>query len=173
MTGTLTMRLSFMLVLLTMGCSSGPMGGPTSYNVPPTRTGAPQYQAPIATQPTMSPTTTSVRVLPFATLPPHASMQAQNGGVRPLAMLASNDQYVDGRPVPFLTRQAQLPATGGAKPRKLTMNTSASSVDSSQNGALANGLPPSPNEDLRYRGGRTIQNLTWANVYVGGQAAWR
>jgi hypothetical protein len=99
MTGTLTMRLSFMLVLLTMGCSSGPMGGPTSYNVPPTRTGAPQYQAPIATQPTMSPTTTSVRVLPFATLPPHASMQAQNGGVRPLAMLASNDQYVDGRPV--------------------------------------------------------------------------
>ncbi|MDB5347211.1 MAG: hypothetical protein JWP89_5588 [Schlesneria sp.] len=172
MTGTFTMRLSFMLALLTMGCSSGPMGGPSSYNVPPTRTGAPQSQAPIATQPMMSPTTTSVRVLPFATLPPHASMQAQNGGVRPLAMLASNDQMIDGRSMPFLTRQAQLPSTGGAKPRKLTINTSASSADSSQNGALANGLPPSPNEDLRYRGGRTIQNLTWANVYVGGQAAW-
>ena len=173
MTGTFNMRWGFALTLLTLGCNSGPMGGPAAYGVPPTRTGAPGTSAPIATQPMISPTTTSVRVLPFATLPPHASMQAQNGAVRPLAVLAANDQMIDGRSTPYLTRQAQLPAGGGARSRKLTINTSAaSSVDASQNGALANGLPPSPNEDLRYRGGRTIRDLTWVNIYVGGQAAW-
>lgn len=173
MTWTSKVWSSFALAMLAIGCNSGPMGGgPSSYNVPPTRTGAPTSQPPIATQPMLSPATTSVRVLPYATLPPHASMQAQNGGIRPLAMLASNDQMIDGRSMPYLTRQAQLPNGGGARSRKLTINTSASSVDSSQNGQLANGLPPSPNEDLRYRGGRTIQNLTWVNIYVGGQSAW-
>lgn len=90
-------------------------------------------------------------------------MQAQSGGIRPLALLASNGQMIDGRTMPIMNRQ------GGAYPRQLTVSASATSPNTE---ALANGLPPSPQEDLRYRGGRTIRDLTWINIYVGGQAAW-
>ncbi len=172
MTWTLNTRtgsLVLAMLMLVLGCNGGPMGPGTSFRtVPPTRTGAPN-SAPIANQP-MGPAVSSVQVLPFATLPPHASMQAQNNAVRPLAMLASNDQMIDGRSMPYIDRQAQFPRGGGARSRRLTAQTIAASTP--QNGALANGLPPSPQEDLRYRGGRTIRDLTFYNVYVGGQAAW-
>jgi hypothetical protein len=38
--------------------------------------------------------------------------------------------------------------------------------------ALAPGLKPSPKEDLIFRGGKTISNLSFANFYVAGQTAW-
>jgi hypothetical protein len=38
--------------------------------------------------------------------------------------------------------------------------------------ALAPGVGPTPEHNLRFRGGRTIQSLTYVNLYVGGQAAW-
>src|SRR5262249_46692227 len=38
--------------------------------------------------------------------------------------------------------------------------------------APAAGLTPSPENNLRFRGGRTIQSLTYVNLYVGGQSAW-
>lgn len=34
------------------------------------------------------------------------------------------------------------------------------------------GLPPTPAEDLRFRGGRTIADLTFTSFYVGGSGAW-
>ena len=34
------------------------------------------------------------------------------------------------------------------------------------------GMPARPSLNLRYRGGRTIEHLTFTNVYVGGKAAW-
>lgn len=170
MTWTLNLRTGcIVLAMLVVGCNSGPTGPGTSYRtVPPARTGAPGGAPPIAIQPA-GPGTASMQVLPFATLPPYATAQTQNGGVRPLALLASNDQMIDGRSMPMINRYAQSPRTGGAKPRKLTMSAATSAPN---NEALANGLPPSPQEDLRYRGGRTIRDLTWINIYVGGQAAW-
>lgn len=33
-------------------------------------------------------------------------------------------------------------------------------------------LPATPGEDLRYRGGKTIRDLTYINIYVGGPQAW-
>lgn len=170
MTWTFNSRTGALVVaFLIMGCNGGPMGPGAAYRtVPPARTGAPVSSPPIATQPGSG--VSSVQVLPFATLPPHATatLQAQNG-VRPLALLAANDQMIDGRSVPYMTRSAQIPRPGGARSRKLTVTASAVTP---QNGALANGLPPSPQEDLRYRGGRTIRDLTFVNIYVGGQAAW-
>lgn len=41
-----------------------------------------------------------------------------------------------------------------------------------QNGEIAPGIAPSPNEDLKYRGGRTIQHLEFINIYVGGDSSW-
>lgn len=38
--------------------------------------------------------------------------------------------------------------------------------------ALAAGLGATPAHNLRFRGGRTIQGLTYVNLYVGAQAAW-
>src|SRR2546421_3479913 len=38
--------------------------------------------------------------------------------------------------------------------------------------ALAAGVGPTPDHNLRFRGGRTIPDLTYVNLYVGGQAAW-
>ncbi|MFO1041106.1 MAG: hypothetical protein U0941_04925 [Planctomycetaceae bacterium] len=169
MTWTLKSRTGcIVLAMLVVGCNSGPTGPGTAYRtVPPARTGAPGGGPPIAIQPA-GPGTASMQVVPFAALPPYATAQNQNG-VRPLALLASNDQMIDGRSVPMMNRYAQSPRNGGAKPRKLTMSASTSSPNTE---ALANGLPPSPQEDLRYRGGRTIRDLTWINIYVGGQSAW-
>lgn len=38
--------------------------------------------------------------------------------------------------------------------------------------ALAPGLTPSPEQDLKFRGGKTIQDLNFINFYVAGQSAW-
>jgi hypothetical protein len=38
---------------------------------------------------------------------------------------------------------------------------------------LAPGLPPTPDHDLIYRGGKIIANLTFTNFYLGGQQAWQ
>ena len=170
MTWKSEIRFVFALAIVALGCNSGPMGPGTtsSRTVPPARMGAPTGTAPIATQPYGMGTASATQVLPFATLPPHA-IQAQNGAVRPLAVLASNGQLIDGRSIPYMTHASLVPGTGGAKSRKLTVSSMAASP---QSGALANGLPPSPQEDLRYRGGRTIRDLTFINIYVGGQSAW-
>ncbi len=38
--------------------------------------------------------------------------------------------------------------------------------------ALAPGLPPTPEHDLIYNGGKTIANLAFTNFYLGGSDAW-
>ncbi|MBV8808215.1 MAG: hypothetical protein JO033_06030, partial [Acidobacteriaceae bacterium] len=38
--------------------------------------------------------------------------------------------------------------------------------------ALAGGIPSTPEHDLRFRGGKTIPQLSFANFYVGGSGAW-
>jgi hypothetical protein len=39
-------------------------------------------------------------------------------------------------------------------------------------GARAAGFPAEPGVNLRYFGGKTIEKLTFTNVYLGGKAAW-
>lgn len=39
--------------------------------------------------------------------------------------------------------------------------------------ALAPGFQPTPQHDLKFRGGRTISHLAYANFFVGGAAAWQ
>src|SRR5690349_4191117 len=39
--------------------------------------------------------------------------------------------------------------------------------------ALAGGIPATPEHDLRFRGGKTIAQLSFANFYVGGSEAWQ
>ena len=37
---------------------------------------------------------------------------------------------------------------------------------------IAGGLPPTPDHDLQYHGGKTIRSLAFTNLYVGGAQAW-
>lgn len=39
--------------------------------------------------------------------------------------------------------------------------------------ALAPGLPPTPEHDLVFHGGKTMQDLTFANFYIGGSDSWQ
>src|SRR5271166_780808 len=39
-------------------------------------------------------------------------------------------------------------------------------------GALAGGIPATPDHDLVFRGGKTIPRLNFANCYVGGKDTW-
>ncbi len=39
--------------------------------------------------------------------------------------------------------------------------------------ARVSGVPSTPSEDLRYRGGHTIPHLQFVNLYVGGDDAWQ
>ena len=38
---------------------------------------------------------------------------------------------------------------------------------------IAGGIPRSPQHDLIFNGGKTIPHLTFTNLFVGGQAAWK
>lgn len=38
--------------------------------------------------------------------------------------------------------------------------------------AIAPGIPPAPDHDLAYKGGKIIANLGFYNFYIGGAAAW-
>jgi len=189
MTRTLLSGAIGLSLVLLAGCTSGPLGPRTAYTpVPPSRTGQPVSHPPIATQPVITPTgligsgsASSVRVIPGAALPRHAMVQVQQGlqfgsqaalqtGLRPLAMLASNGQMIDGRPMPVIDSAAQMPRNGGARPRREAVGAASTGLPSSS--ARVPDLPATPQEDLKYRGGRIICDLSYINLYVGGQDAW-
>lgn len=168
-------RLISLALLLVLGCTSDPLGFRSNYRdrvVPPSANTQPYSNPPIAAQPGgqlgQPSTIGQSAVLPGAAISSMAAAQA----VRPVPisgypMLASANGQFDGRPFPYLTRQqARAPKPGGAK-APLVMKSAAA-----RNTALASGVNTSPQEDLKYRGGRTIKDLKFVNIYVGGKAAW-
>src|SRR6188768_4275574 len=123
MTRTLLFGAGSLWLILVVGCYSGPLGPRTSYtSPPPTQTGSPASRPPIANQPVITPTgsASSVKVVPFAAISKNAMVQVQNGtalrngvqarsGTQPLAMLAANERMIDGRSLPLIQRDAQVP----------------------------------------------------------------
>ena len=87
-------------------------------------------------------------------LPPRANqLTARAGGLE--------DTFTDG----VVNRTAARPGgLNGAGP-----GDSDSYVRQSQ---LIDDASPAPNEDLRYRGGRTIRDLSYVNLYISGDTAW-
>ena len=163
------------MLWLGVGCTSDPMGLRSTYRdrvVPPTSNSRPVSNPPIAIQPGIpqgQPVTVGQSVIVPQTLASNRAIPyGQAAGVQsPYPMLASASGNLDGRPYPFLTREAQVPRKGGARHRKRALHTAATS-----NRAITNGIAPTPHEDLKYRGGRTIRNLKYMNIYVGGPDAW-
>ena len=166
-------RMSVVLLFLISvgsGCTSDPLGLRTSYRdrvVPPQGIAQPVSNPPIAGAPggqLGQPVGLSQTViLPQTALYNMAIAQAQRGGWNnSYPMLASAGGQIDGRQYPFLTREARIPGPGGARVHKnLVRNT-----------VIAGGLGASPMEDLKYRGGRTIRDVKFMNVYVGGKKMW-
>ena len=60
----------------------------------------------------------------------------------------------------------------GSRTDRIRRQVAALPGRTADNRALAPGLAPSPSEDLRYRGGKTIPHLTFVNIYVGGDNSW-
>lgn len=184
MTRMLLLGAGTLSLLVLAGCTSGPLGPRGAYRpTQPARTGQPVSRPPIAGQPVVAPTSTasSVRVVPFAALPRHAMVQLQQGlqvggrsafqtGVRPLGLLASNERLIDGRSLPLFDRTAQYPRAGGAT--ALASLLPESSFGESTASALAPGSSATPHEDLKYRGGRTIRDLVYISLFVGGSQVW-
>ncbi len=184
MTRTLLLGAGSLWLVLLAGCSSGPLAPRTSYTSgSPAQTGSPGNRPPVANQPVISPTGTasSVRVVPYAAISKNAMVQVQNGtavrngsavrgGPQSLAVLAANERMIDGRSLPYLPREAQVPRGSGAAPRKQALQAAQLGLPTSN--ARVSDLPSTPQEDLKYRGGRIIRDLSYVNLYVGGQDSW-
>ena len=166
------MSAVFLLAIMPVtGCTSDPLGLRTSYRdrvVAPSANNQPNSSPPIALQPGGQ-LGQPVGIGQSAFLPQSAlsnnltlSQGQRQGWNGPYPMLASAGGQVDGRSFPLLTREVRIPRSGGAQSRKnLVRNT-----------AIAGGRSASPMEDLKYRGGWTIRDMKYMNIYVGGSEMW-
>lgn len=167
-------RMSPVLLLflsLFLGCTSDPMGLRNSYsnrNVPPSANTSPYSNQPIATQPGVqlgpSSSVTQNMAYPYSPMANVASFARRNPWASPYPMFASNGMQIDGRQYPMLDQMARLPNAGGARSIRQTA--------AANNEQRTDGISASPQEDLRYRGGHTIKDLKYINIFVGGSQAW-
>lgn len=165
-------------------CSTCPSGGcgPTAYNNvvyanPPggARVGS-AYPTAMVAQNT-APATVGPAVPGLMALPQQ----------QPLLPVANVPLPVD--PPTFAARPQSVSQAGYAAPgsgRRRHMNVcvrpgspadrlrrrSAGTPDNPVHVGIANGIAPTPEQDLRYRGGKTIRDLKFVNIYVGGNGAW-
>lgn len=168
-------RMSIVLLLaisFSLGCTSDQLGFRSTYrdrNVTPWASPQPaSNHPPVAGQPGVPMGQQPVQVGQSVILP-HASVsnlafgqQQRSGFNSPYPMLASAGAEIDGRQFPYLNREAKLPGAGGARAiSRMPRST-----------AISGGLAGSPQEDLRFRGGHTIKDLKFVNIYVGDKAAW-
>src|SRR3954467_6308998 len=93
--------------------------------------------------------------------------------VRPLNVtLRQNSEAAKG-----FYKRALMPLTRGtAKPGSQASGLPGAIAPAQAGGvqpsALAPGLRPTPEHDLEFHGGRTIQDLKFVTYYIGGAAAW-
>ena len=82
---------------------------------------------------------------------------------------------IDGRMVP-LNSEPRRPSVPHMKssvhPHSRADLVQRKRVSIAQNQALAAGVPRTPEEDLKYRGGKTVRDLAYVNIFVGGKELW-
>ena len=100
-------------------------------------------------------------------LPPRNRGSAQQ--FNRLDGLTNSDQSASqgdhGRPMRSTVR-------GGSEAAELHHSTAGLPGQMPSFGERVNSLPSTPQEDLKYRGGQTIKDLQFVNLYVGGDDAW-
>ncbi len=83
---------------------------------------------------------------------------APMAAVPPGPRYADVGRYIDGRP--FAGSRSSVAGSGGG------------GVLIPMPSQILAGMKPTPGEDLKYRGGKAIKDLTYINIYVGGNQAW-
>ena len=162
--------VTLVTVSLVTGCTSDPMGLRSTYRdrvVPPSSNHRPISNSPIALQSGLAPgtpvATGPALMLPQSGISNQVLASGSTPGLSgPYPMLASASRQADGRAFPLLTKEVRKPRFGGAVHRNQAV----------QNTAITGGFATSPAEDLKYRGGRTIRDLKYLNIYVGGSEVW-
>lgn len=175
------------LVALCIGCSSpsgqygnwnspygaGAPAGPGSYNLPLLPVPTPQPSPAPASGPNGP-----IGTLPDYNLTPDAQTARSYG--YPTPNLFAGGGQVDGRSMPLLgakpqprTRHFKSQLAPGSRAAHVQQQRSYKAGRKPRVVSLVPGIPASPQEDLRYRGGKTIKDLKYINIYVGGDSRWQ
>ncbi len=116
--------------------------------------------------PSATPTDPASFWTPWPLPPRNRSAAVSRDRLAGLPRSAHENRSALGRPMRSTVR-------GGSRAEYL-QHESAGMPEHVPNSAERVGSAPStPSEDLKYRGGRTIQNLSFVNLYVGGNSAWQ
>lgn len=156
-------------MLLFIGCTSDQLGYRPTYrdrNVMPWANPQPTSNPPVALQPNAPQIAMAQPGVNSQALVTTPAFVRQSSSTFP--MIASAGGQIDGRAYPLMNREVSLPRKGGARSRKRAIRTAANV----ENSAIVGGLGATPGEDLRYRGGHTIKDLKFMNIYIGGAKAW-
>lgn len=98
----------------------------------------------------------------------------------PAMQFADAGRSVDGRSAPLLNVSGRSISTHmksalhpGSRADRSHRARSGRVGQPPKKAALAAGFNPTPNMNLKYRGGRTIKDLKYINIFLGGNAAWK
>lgn len=161
--------------VLLSGCAGRGYGTTGLRGSPPIYMKRPSVYSPV-TGPTIPagpgiPTSPSQPVGPSADQPGNLDLSLQP--IQQQAMylnrngqIATLGQMIDGRSAPLGIPQV-------VTPRKVALTQSAGQQAPFEQAALANGSTASPQQDLKFRGGKTIKDLTYLNIFIGGPTRWR
>ncbi len=169
--------------LLLAGCA-GPAYGPSSLGrgSPPVYMGQPPIYSPV-TAPTLptapvtgGPTTPTQPAGPSAGQPGDLDLSLQPTLMRSTFLkspgngqVATMGQTIDGRSAPLGLSRVMTPKKTIIGPDSAAGQKKQARVEMA---ARVNGMPATPNEDLRRRSGKTIKDLTYLNIFVGGPTKW-
>ena len=92
---------------------------------------------------------------------------------------ASVGQTLDGRPISWggapMFRSANRPIKAAMSPGSradIKLRQRAGQISGISMASRVDGIAATPQEDLKYRGGKTMKDVTFVNIYVGGKQAW-
>ncbi len=86
---------------------------------------------------------------------------------------APGPRYADlGRPIDGRPFGQYAISSGGSRADGNQRRKAGQIGQAPRSAQLVDGLPATPSEDLKFRGGKTIRDLTYINIYVGGKQAW-
>lgn len=163
------------------GCA-GPSYGPSSFGrgSPPVYMGQPPVYAPV-TSPSIpsapvngSPTTPTQPTGPSAGQPSDLDLSLQPTRLQSMnfrgpgyGQMATLGQSIDGRSAPLGLARGGMPQKVLAHPDSVAGQITQTRAESAASGGSTAG-----NDDLSFRGGRIIKDLTYLNIFVGGPTKW-
>ena len=140
---------------------------PTTPDNPPIVVGSPpKPTTPSDPTPSATPTDPASFWTPWPLPPRNRSAAVSNDRLAGLPRSAQENRSRHGRPM-------RSTVQGGSRAEHLQRESAGLPGRVPDSAERVGSAPSTPSEDLKYRGGRTIQNLSFVNLYVGGNSAWQ